>query len=216
MKLRALSCLMLLSATTAGWAENALKDVVIDQSPAALRRGAATVTGVCMACHSLKYLHYRDLLKLGFSPEDVAGMSMGNKLEDPLLAMTPPDVSEQTYGRVPPDLSLLAKAREDGPRYIYSLLIGFYQDKSGEINNHLYPGIRMPDILGWSSAEASQRAALATQANEAAAFLAWAADPRAEERRSLGYYVIAYLVLLTGLLYLLKRRVWARLGQGSN
>lgn len=212
MNVRRLICLITLLTAQAVWAEGALKDVEIDHSPAALRRGAATVTGVCLSCHSLKYLHYRDLLKLGFSREEVAGMSMGSKLEDALIALTPPDISEQTYGRVPPDLSLMAKAREGGPHYIYTLLTGFYLDKSGETNNHLYPGIRMPDILGWSGADATQRAALATQANEAAAFLVWSADPRAEERQSLGYYVIGYLVLLTGLLYLVKRRVWARLG----
>ncbi|MEK7322887.1 MAG: cytochrome c1 [Pseudomonadota bacterium] len=207
MKLRALICVLLCAASTA-WAENALKDVDLDSSPAALRRGAVTVTSRCLSCHSVKYLHYRDLLKLDFSREEV--MSMGN-LESALLALTPAEVSEQAYGRVPPDLSLLAKAREGGPRYIYTLLTGFYQDQTGEINNHLYPGIRMPDILGWSGADSTQRAALAIQANEAAAFLMWAADPRADERKSLGYYTIAYLALLTGLLYLVKRKVWARL-----
>ncbi len=212
MSLRMFICFISLLTAQAAWGEGALKDVEIDHSPAALRRGAATVTSVCLPCHSLKYLHYRDLLKLGFSPEEVTGLSMGNKPEAALLALMPPDIGEQTYGRVPPDLSLMAKAREGGPHYTYSLLTGFYQDKTGETNNHLYPSIRMPDILGWSSADAAQRAVLETQANEATAFLVWAADPRAAERKRLGYYTIAYLVLLTGLLYLIKRKVWARLG----
>lgn len=189
----------------------AAAEVELDYGEPALRRGAAIVTGVCLSCHSLKYLHYRDLRDLGLGDAEIEAMSMGAKLNDTLNAMTPPDIAEQTYGRAPPDLSLMAKAREGGPRYVYGLLTGFYQNEHGQTDNHLYPGIRMPDILGWSGADAGLRAELAQQAKDAAAFLGWAADPRAAERKRLGYYVIGYLVLLTALLYLVKRRVWARL-----
>lgn len=202
---------LLLFATHMAWSESALKEVEIDHGSDAIRRGAATVTGVCLTCHSLKYLRYRDLLALGFSAAELEAMSMGNPPAAQLTALTPADVSAQTYGRAPPDLSLMAKAREGGPRYIYSLLTGFYQDEQGATNNHLYPGIRMPDILGWGSADAAQRAALEQQAKDAAAFLTWAADPRALERQRLGYYVLGYLLVFTLLLYLVKQRVWARL-----
>src|SRR3569832_962643 len=192
------SLLLLLIAQSA--AASDLQDVEFDHSPDALRRGAAIVTGVCMSCHSLKYLRYLDLKKLGFSDAEVEAMSAGNPPAATLNAMTPPD------------LSLMAKAREGGPGYINHLLTGFYQDANGETNNHLYPGIRMPDILGWGSADATQRAELEKQAKDAASFLIWTADPRADERTRLGYYVMAYLVVLTVLLYLVKRRVWGRLG----
>lgn len=210
-KLRAIACLAVLAAAQGAWGEAVLKEVEIDHDPDTLRRGAETVTGVCMSCHGLKYLHYRDLLKVGFSQTEVEAMSMGNKMGDPLLAMTPADIAQQTYGRVPPDLSLMAKAREGGAAYIYSLLTGYYENEAGQVDNHVYPGIAMPDMLGWSSADAQQRTALETQARETAAFLLWAADPRAEERVRMGYYVIGYLIVLTFLLYLVKRRVWARL-----
>src|SRR3569833_3383859 len=88
-----------------------LQDVEFDHSPDELRRGAASGTGVCMSCLSLKYLRYLDLKKLGFSDADVEAMSTGNPPAATLNAMTPPDVAEQTYGRAPPDLSLMAKAR---------------------------------------------------------------------------------------------------------
>src|SRR3569832_262427 len=209
--IRALVSLLLLLTVQCVSAASAREEVEFDHSPDALRRGAAIVTGVCMSCHSLKYLRYLDLKKLGFSDAEVEAMSAGNPPAATLNAMTPPDVAEQTYGRTPPDLSLMAKAREGGPGYIYHLLTGFYQDANGEAYNLLYPGTRMPDILGRGSADATQRAELEKQAKDAASFLTWAADPRADERTRLGYYVISYLVVLTVLLFLVKRRVWRRL-----
>ena len=70
----------------------------------------------------------------------------------------------------------------------------------------------MPDVLSYSDAkDSAQREPLEQQAKDAAAFLNWAADPHAAERRHMGYYVLGYLVILTILLYLSKRRIWARL-----
>ncbi len=209
--LHAFAGFFLLVTAQAVWGEAVLKDVEINHDPATLRRGAETVTSVCMSCHSLKYLRYRDLLDVGFSRAEVEAMSMGNKMGDPLLAMTPADIAQQSYGRVPPDLSLMAKARTGGAAYIYSLLTGYYQDAAGQVDNHVFPGTAMPDMLGWSSADTQQRIEIETQSREAAAFLQWAADPRAAERKGLGYYVVGYLIVLTVLLYLVKRRVWARL-----
>lgn len=73
---------------------------------------------MCLSCHSLKYLHYRDLRELGLGDAEIEAMGMGARLNDTLNALTPPDIAEQTYGRAPPDLSLMAKAREGGPRYV--------------------------------------------------------------------------------------------------
>src|SRR3569623_3830271 len=124
------SLLLLLIAQSA--AASDLQDVEFDHSPDALRRGAAIVTGVCMSCHSLKYLRYLDLKKLGFRDAEVEAMSAGNPHPATLSAMTPPDVAQQTYGRPPPELSLMAKAREGGPGYPPHLHTGFYQVAHGE------------------------------------------------------------------------------------
>ena len=67
----------------------------------------------------------------------------------------------------------------------------------------------MPDILGISAAgDPATRAQIQQTARNVAAFLHWAADPKAQERMRIGYGVMAYLVVLTLLLYLLKREVW--------
>jgi len=187
-------------------------DVDIPHSPAAVRRGAEVMTNVCVACHSLKYVKYGNLSQLGFTAKDLDSMRGGKKLKEPILTDMDPGMLRESFGLVPPDLSLMAKAREGGADYIYSLLTGFYQKADGSVDNHVFPGVKMPDVLNYSDAkETAQRAPLQEQARDVAAFLRWAADPHAADRHRLGYYVLTYLVVLTLLLYLAKRRIWARL-----
>lgn len=187
-------------------------DVAIPHSPEALRRGAEVITNVCSACHSLKYINYGSLSQLGFSAKELNAIRNGKSLKEPLMTDMSPDMLREGFGIVPPDLSLMAHAREGGPAYIYALLTGFYQKPDGSVDNHAFPGVKMPDVLNYSgAADAAQRAPLEEQAKDAAAFLDWTADPHAVERHHLGYYVLAYLVIITILLYLSKRRVWARL-----
>ena len=70
----------------------------------------------------------------------------------------------------------------------------------------------MPDILGISTAtDAAQRASIQAQARDIASFLTWVSDPHEAERIRLGRYVIAYLLVLTILLYFVKNQIWSRL-----
>ena len=187
-------------------------EIDIPHAPEALRRGAEVVANVCLTCHSLKYVQYGGLSQLGFNAKELDTLRSDKDLKEPLLAGMDPDMLREGFGILPPDLSLMANAREDGPAYIYELLTGFYQKADGSVDNHVFPGIKMPDVLNYSDAkESAQRAPLQEQAKDVAAFLVWTADPHAAERHHLGYYVLAYLAVLTLLLYLSKRRVWARL-----
>ena len=115
------------------------------------------------------------------------------------------------FGTVPPDLSLMAKAREGGAGYIYELVTGFYTDAKGQTANHAFPGVKMPDVFMIAQADAAGKKDTEGKARDVAAFLEWASDPYAEARTRLGKYVIGYFVLLTGLLYLLKRKIWSTL-----
>jgi len=201
---------VLAATTTAGAGEPA--NIDIPQSPEALRRGAETITTVCVACHSLKYLKYGDLSQLGFTGKEMDALRNGKSLKETLQTDMDLEARRESFGVVPPDLSLMAKAREGGPHYIYNLLTGFYQKPDGTLDNHIFPGVKMPDVLNYSDTkDPAERAALHAQARDAAAFLAWVADPHAAERRHLGYYVLGYLAILTLLLNLSKRRIWARL-----
>jgi ubiquinol-cytochrome c reductase cytochrome c1 subunit len=193
-------------------AEVELRKVDLTYSPEAVKRGAETVTSVCMACHSLKYLKYRDLLKLGYTPGEVDVKRGENDIDSPLLGAMPPDSAIQAFGKVPPDLSLMALAREGGGRYIFSMVTGFYLDPAGNVDNRVFHGIKMPDILGFSGVtDAAQRTELEHTVRDAVIFLQWAADPKAQERRTLGIYVLGYLMVLTTLMYFLKRRIWGTL-----
>ena len=188
------------------------EDIAIPNDPESVRRGAEVITNVCIACHSLKYIQYGNLSELGFNDKDLETLRAGKSPKDAMMPDMSPDMLREGFGIEPPDLSLMAHAREGGPGYIYALLTGFYEKPDGSVDNHMFPGIKMPDVLNFSGVkEASERAPLEEQAKDAAAFLNWAADPHAEERHHLGYYVLGYLVILTILLYLTKRRIWARL-----
>jgi ubiquinol-cytochrome c reductase cytochrome c1 subunit len=137
-------------------------------------------------------------------------------------------------GALPPDLSIITKAREGGPAYIYSLLTG-YRDApqglevpAGKHYNPYMPG----DLSGfWKgdkdkvpaggfiamappltadkvSFDDGTKSTLEQQAKDVVAFLDWAAEPKAGERKRTGFAVLIYLVLFAGLLYASYRRVW--------
>jgi ubiquinol-cytochrome c reductase cytochrome c1 subunit len=206
------SLILVLAISHAQASEIHLAKVDFKPSPEALRRGVETVTNVCMGCHNLKYLKYSDLSKLGYTPGEIDAKRQNHELSDPLLSQMPADAAMQAFGKVPPDLSMITKAREGGPRYVYSMVTGFYLNEKGEVDNHIFHGIKMPDILGFSGAtDPAQRATLQDQVKDVAMFLEWASDPRASERKTLGYYVIGYLLILTTLFYLMKRRIWGQL-----
>jgi len=194
----------------ATWEVSAEVDIPHDLE--AVQKGAETATNVCMGCHSLKFVRYEDLSQLGFTDKQLDDLRGSKSLKEHLQADMDPTMLREGFGLLPPDLSLMANAREGGPAYIYELLTGFYTESDGNVDNHLFPGVKMPDVLNYSdAADPAERAAVEGQAREVAAFLAWAADPHAAERHHLGYYVLAYLVVLTLLLYISKRRIWARL-----
>lgn len=190
-----------------------LRHIEVDEANEARQRGAEIVTGTCLLCHSLKYVRFADLTDIGMAREDIEYLLMDQKVDDRMMSLSPVEVRKESYGKVPPDLSLMAIARKNGPDYLYTLLTGYYYRESGDIDNHLFPAIRMPDVLAYADTEpdSAERAATEAQARDVVSFLVWAADPNADERESLGIYVIIYLIVLTTLLYLLKRRIWRRL-----
>lgn len=171
--------------------------------------GAGTIVQVCSGCHSVKYIDYDDLLQLGLTQEQVDELRGAIPATDSIQRQMSDEAVKESFGVVPPDLSLMAIAREGGTKYIYRMLTGFYLAEDGSIQNRAFPGTRMPDIFGISAISDPQSVAQVKQtARDAAAFLHWAADPNARYRHTLGFYVIGYLILFTAVLYLLKRQIW--------
>lgn len=208
LKIILLGCLSM-----SAFAEEAkLEKIQVATDKVTLARGAEDWMNSCHSCHSMKYVKYSDLLSLGIDKAKVDGWRGDAPLDAPLLAQMSEADDMSAFAKVPPDLSLMAQARDGGPNYVYSYLIGYYLKPDGMAGNHIFPETKMPDPLGISSAtDAAQRTEMQNTAKDIVSFLTWAADPHQGDRTKLGYYVIAYLILLTALLYFVKKQVWARL-----
>jgi cytochrome c1 len=141
-------------------------------------------------------------------------------------------------GTAPPDMSSLAKSRsysrgfpwfvfdfftqyqEQGPDYIAALLKGFQDPPPkgftlppGGHYNEYFPGhnIAMPPPLqdGQVTYDDGSPATMDQYSKDVSAFLMWAAEPHLVERKRIGFQVILFLIVLSGLLYFTKKRVWA-------
>jgi len=121
-------------------------------------------------------------------------------------------------GALPPDLSVIVKARAGGAHYVFSILTGFvkppanFKVLSGKYYNEYFDGrnISMPPPLTDNSVTYSDgtKATIEQEAQDIAAFLSWAAEPKMEERKQLGFGVVIFLLVLSGLLYLSYRKIW--------
>jgi cytochrome c1 len=210
-KLIALS--MLCCSISPVWAAEAkLEDIQVDTSLPAIERGVDDLMNNCHSCHTLKYIRFRDLAKLGIDKKKIDEWRGDQPLDMPLASLMSDEAAMQSFGLVPPDLSMMTKAREGGASYVYSYLLGYYSTPDGVTGNHIFPETKMPDPLGISSTtDHAQREEIAKTAHDIVSFLSWAADPHEQERYRMGYFVIGYLLLLTVLLYLVKQQIWGRL-----
>ena len=123
-----------------------------------------------------------------------------------------------TGGALPPDLSLIVKAREGGANYVYALLTGFEEAPAGvklEKNmsyNKYFPGhqiaMKPPLTLDKVTFDDGTKSTVAQQAKDVTTFLAWASEPKQIERKRVGMWVMIYLIGLAALAYASYRRVW--------
>lgn len=219
----AVSCMLgSLLAPLPGYASEghgvALKHANIDVADQAqIRRGLTVFAELCMGCHSAKYATYRDLIdypETSLSREDVDDLRGDKPLIAGMVTDLNPEDAKVSYGKVPPDLSLIVSARRGGADYVYSILTGFEHDPSGKVPdgnfNEYFPGnrIAMPDPLSWLGHDDADTDNLEQQARDVSAFLAFISDPHQNERHTIGRYVMVFLILLTLVLYLLKREIW--------
>lgn len=194
-----------------------LKEVEISLDRETLRKGLEVFTEICMGCHSAKYLTYRNLMdypELALTRKEVDELRGNKPLLSGLISDLSPEDAKISYGKVPPDLSVIARAREGGGRYIYSILTGFEHDPKGVVPdgnyNKYFPGnrIAMPDPLSWLDHDPAETKELEEQARAVASFLVYISDPHQLERKAIGKWVMGFLLILTIVLYLLKREVW--------
>jgi len=204
---------------------------------AQLQRGFQVFREVCSACHSLNRIAFRDLSALGYSEAEVKAIAAeyevdaldeyGDVIKKPA---TPADKFPLVYanevaarsaqgGALPPDLSLITKARPDGTNYLRSLMLGYRDEVPSDFQkpDTLYYNpwfhslaIAMPPPLSDERVEYADgtKGTMDNYASDIAVFLTWAAEPKLEERKERGVAVIAFLFILTILGYLSYKKVW--------
>jgi ubiquinol-cytochrome c reductase cytochrome c1 subunit len=119
-------------------------------STASLQRGARNFVNYCLGCHSLQYVRYSQVGEdLSLTEEQVKAnlMFTGERPHDYMLSSMPPVDAERWFGRPPPDLSLVARAK--GRDHIYQFLKTFYVDESKPtgVNNLALENAAMPHVL---------------------------------------------------------------------
>jgi ubiquinol-cytochrome c reductase cytochrome c1 subunit len=207
---------------------------------AQLQRGYQVYREVCSNCHSMNLLSYRNLRDIGLTEEQVRAVAAdvqvpdgpndeGQMFERP---GRPSDRFRRPFanaaaaraannGALPPDLSVIAKAREGGPRYLHALLTGYADPPAGFVlgegmhYNRYFPGhqIAMAPPLNPDQVEFADHtpATVDQMARDVALFLHWTAEPELEQRRQMGIKIVLFLGVLGVLVYGVKRRIWADL-----
>lgn len=228
-----------------------------------LQRGYKVYREVCAACHSMNLMFYRNLGQKGgpfydpkhpnpnqnpvvkslahdiqikdIDPDTGDAISRPGMPSDKFANPFPnePAARASNGGALPPDLSVMAKAREGGPAYVYSILTGFRAPPAGmtvppgKYYNPWMPGdmasfmakgakvpeggfISMPPPLaaGKVTFDDGTPSTVENQARDVSAFLAWAAEPKAEERKAFGLGAMIYLLIFSVLLWFSYKRIW--------
>lgn len=189
-----------------------LADIDVATDQASVQRGFNEYYNLCRMCHQLKFVKYQYLSDIGFDKARVDSLRGTHLINESIKSTMPDEAAASVFGAVPPDLSLMAKARKQGPSYIYTLLTAYEENPEGSYDNKLFHGIKMPDPYGYSVTTTDEgKANIEKRIKDVVAFLNWSADPQASERKTLGIYVIGYLIILTLLFYVIMKRVWGRL-----
>jgi ubiquinol-cytochrome c reductase cytochrome c1 subunit len=213
-----------------------------------LQRGFQVYKEVCAACHGLSLVAFRDLAALGYEEPEIKAIANQWATEVPSVnpdtgeAATrkavpadrfPSPYANETAARaannnaLPPDLSLITKAREDGTAYVHSLLTGYSKQPAELVKK--FPAAKTPAGLYYNPYFANLNIAMPPpitsegqvtyadgtkptvdqMATDVAAFLTWTAEPKLENRHRYGLTVLIFLLIATILGYLSYRNIWA-------
>ncbi len=216
---------------------------------AQLQRGFQVYKEVCSSCHSMKLVAFRDLESIGYSEGQVKTIATDWAVETPTINPDTGEVATRKSiasdhipagyanetaarsangGALPPDLSLITKARHGGAAYVYSLLTGYatqpadlvkkFPDSKTPEGKHYNPyfanlNISMPPPLASdgqvSYGEGAPKATIDQMAKDVAAFLSWTAEPKLENRNHAGIAALLFLLAFTWLAWLSYQNIWA-------
>ena len=212
-----------------------------------LQRGFQVYKEVCAACHSIRLVSFRDLEKIGYSEPEVKAIASQWVIEQPSInpdtgeAATRKNIPSDRFpspfanevaaraannNALPPDLSLMTKARHDGAAYVDSLLTGYttqpaallkqfpdaktpeglhYNPYFANLNIAMPPPITSDGQVGYTD---GTRATTAQMAKDVSAFLVWTAEPNLESRHAAGLAAVIFILIFIGLAWGAYQNVW--------
>jgi ubiquinol-cytochrome c reductase cytochrome c1 subunit len=206
---------------------------------AAIKRGAKLFVNYCLNCHSAGLMRYNRIAQdLNISNEELTRdfIKTGAKPGELMTVAIDPAQAKQWFGRTPPDLSVISRAR--GADWLYTYLRSFYRDESRPwgVNNTVFKDVGMPHVL-WelqglqeakrekvTDAEGNEREVITgltlaqpgklnpQQYDEAihdlVSFLVYLGEPSKIQRLALGKWVLLFLAVFLVIVYLLKKEYW--------
>ena len=204
---------------------------------AALQRGFKVYREICSGCHSMRLLYYRDLIDIGFNEEEVKVIASDYTVVDgpndegemferdakPSDHFVGPFANDQearasNNGSLPPDLSVISKARVNGANHLYNLLLGYteppenFEVAEGMYYNQWMSGNQIamgpPLDEGYVDYDDGTENTLPQLAEDLVTFLVWSAEPELEARKNLGIKVILFFIIFGIVVYFTKRRLW--------
>ena len=204
---------------------------------ASLQRGARNFMNYCSGCHSAKFVRYNRVAADLNIPEPELKKNLmftSDKPFDTIKSALPPDDAKRWFGTVPPDLSLMARAR--GSDYIYAFLRSFYRDPSRPTgaNNTVLPGTAMPHVLAdlqgvqkavykpaegetgkgeFEKFELADKGSMTPEqydefVRDTVNFLQYVGEPIEAKRKDLGVWVLLFLLMFTSFGYMLNKEYW--------
>jgi len=207
---------------------------------AKIQRGFQVYKEVCSACHAIDLVSFRNLTEIGLSEAEVKEIAKSYNIKDgpndegemferpgrlsdhiPGPYLNEKQARASNNGALPPNLSLIIRAREDGANYVYSLLTGYDQTPPKDLQipstlyyNPYFPGLKiaMPKPLSENAVQYSDGtlATIDNMAHDVVNFLQWASDTKMEKRKKLGIKVLLYLSVFTIIFSIAYHRVWQK------
>lgn len=197
----------------------------------ALQNGAKLFVNYCLNCHGASYLRYNKLTELGLTEQQIKDnlMFTAEKIGEPMRIAGRAGEQKQWFGAAPPDLTVIARARASsagsGADWLYTYLRQFYRDENRQTgwNNLVFENVGMPHVFwelqGEQILNADHKLELAVPGklspqeydqavSDLVGFMVWMGEPMQEQRKRMGWIVLAFLAVLFVFAYRLKKEYW--------
>lgn len=197
----------------------------------ALQNGAKLFVNYCLNCHGASYMRYNKLMELGLTEQQVKDnlMFTADKIGEPMRIAGRAGEQKQWFGAAPPDLTVIARARASsagsGADWLYTYLRQFYRDENRQTgwNNLVFENVGMPHVFwelqGEQILNADHKLELAVPGtlppqeydqavSDLVGFMVWMGEPMQEQRKRMGWIVLAFLAVLFVFAYRLKKEYW--------